>query len=152
MIDISTIPVATFVIMSVAITISFFNTGLNRLLIARICGWEEYRRIRKETSEYQSQMMKAMRAKDKKLLDKLNRKKPQIENMQKKMFKPQAIIMPISFIYILIWIFFLTPANLPNPVAILPGLGPIPVVYWYMICAFFFGTLASRIIGTNPIE
>jgi hypothetical protein len=25
-------------------------------------------------------------------------------------------------------------------------------VYWYLICSFFFGTLASRIIGTNPIE
>jgi uncharacterized membrane protein (DUF106 family) len=151
MIDIAIIPLATFVVMSVAITVSFLNMVLNRLLITHMCGWEEYKVMRKETSEYQSQLMKAMRANDKKLVDKLKRKESQIKNMQAKMMKPQAILLPISFSYILIWIFFLTPTNFPNPVAFVPGIGAIPVLYWYMICSFFFGTLASRVIGVTPV-
>ena len=151
MIDIATIPLATFVVMLVAVAVSFLNMGLNRLLITRMCGWEEYKVMRKETSEYQSQLMKAMRANDKKLVEKLKRKESQIKNMQAKMMKPQTILLPISFSYILIWIFFLTPTNFPNPVAFVPGLGPIPVLYWYMICSFFFGTLASRIVGVTPV-
>ena len=151
MIDIATIPLATFVVMLVAVAVSFLNMGLNRLLITRMCGWEEYKVMRKETSEYQSQLMKAMRANDKKLVEKLKRKESQIKNMQAKMMKPQMILLPISFSYILIWIFFLTPTNFPNPVAFVPGLGPIPVLYWYMICSFFFGTLASRIVGVTPV-
>lgn len=151
MIDISTIPLATVVIMFVAIAVSFLNMGINRLLITRMCGWEEYKVMRKETSEYQSQLMQAMRANDKKLVEKLKRKESQIKNMQAKMMKPQMILLPISFSYILIWIFFLTPTNFPNHVALVPGLGSIPVLYWYMICSFFFGTLASRIIGVTPV-
>jgi uncharacterized membrane protein (DUF106 family) len=151
MIDIATIPLATFIVMLVAVAVSFLNMGLNRLLITHMCGWEEYKVMRKETSEYQSQMMQAMRANDKKLIEKLKKKEAQIKNMQAKMMKPQAILIPISFSYILIWIFFLTPTNFPNPVAFVPGLGLIPVLYWYMLCSFFFGTLASRIVGVTPI-
>ena len=151
MIDIATIPLATIVVMLVAVAVSFLNMGLNRLLITRMCGWEEYKVMRKETSEYQSQLMKAMRANDKKLVEKVKRKESQIKNMQAKMMKPQTILLPISFSYILIWIFFLTPTNFPNPVAFVPGLGLIPVLYWYMICSFFFGTLASRIVGVTPV-
>ena len=151
MIDIATIPLATIVVMLVAVSVSFLNMSINRLLITRMCGWEEYKVMRKETSEYQSQLMKAMRANDKKLVEKLKRKESQIKNMQAKMMKPQMILLPISFSYILIWIFFLTPTNFPNPVAFVPGLGLIPVLYWYMICSFFFGTLASRIVGVTPV-
>ena len=59
--DITIIPIATLVIMLIAVAISFLNMGINRLLITRICGWEEYKVMRKETSEYQSQLMAAMR-------------------------------------------------------------------------------------------
>lgn len=151
MIDISIIPYSTFIIMGIAIAISFLNMGLNRFLISRMCGWEEYKAMQKETAEYRSQMMAAARANDKKMMEKLKRKESQINNMTKKMFKPQSIMLPISFTYILIWIFFLTPANFPNPVAVVPGIGPIPVYYWYLLCSLFFGTLASRVIGTTPI-
>ena len=153
MLDITVIPLATVVIMLVAVTVSFLNMGINRLLITRICGWEEYKIMRKETSEYQSQMMKAARANDKKLMEKLKRKETQIRNMQSKMMKPQMILIPISFSYIVIWWFFLIPTFGANAVAVVPGLAPagIPVIYWYMICSLFFGALSSRIIGVTPI-
>ena len=153
MLDITVIPVATLVIMLIAVTISFLNMILNRLLITRICGWEEYKVMRKETSEYQSQLMAAMRANDTKRVEKLKKKESQIRNMQNKMMKPQMILLPISFSYIIIWYIFLIPTYGANAVAVVPGLAPagIPVIYWYMLCSFFFGTLASRIIGVTPI-
>ena len=159
MIDIATIPLATIVVMLVAVAVSFLNMGLNRLLITRICGWEEYKVMRKETSEYQSQLMQAMRANDKKLVEKLKRKESQIKNMQAKMMKPQMILLPISFSYIIIWYLFLIPTFGANAVAVVPGIAlnmtaipnGIPVFIWYMICSFFFGTLSSRIIGVTPV-
>jgi uncharacterized membrane protein (DUF106 family) len=158
MIDITVIPLATIVIMIVALTISFLNMVINRLLITRMCGWEEYKVMRKETSEYQSQLMKAMRSNDTKRVEKLKRKESQMRNMQNKMMKPQMILFPISMSYIVIWWFFLIPTFGGDAVAIVPGIAPgalmatgIPVIYWYMLCSFFFGTLASRIIGVTPI-
>ena len=153
MLDITIVPIATLVIMLIAIAISFLNMGINRLLITRICGWEEYKVMRKETSEYQSQLMAAMRAKDTKRVEKLKKKESQIRNMQSKMMKPQMILLPISFSYIIIWYIFLIPTFGANAVAVVPGLAPagIPVIYWYMVCSFFFGTLASRIVGVTPI-
>ena len=153
MLDITIIPLATLVVMLTALTISFLNMGINRLLITRICGWEEYKMMRKETSEYQSQLMQAMRANDTKRVEKLKKKETQIRNMQSKMMKPTLILFPISMSYIVIWYLFLIPTFGANAVAVVPGLAPtgIPVIYWYMICSFFFGTLASRIVGVTPI-
>jgi len=148
---ITDIPLATLVIMLIAITVSFLNMGINRLLITRMCGWEEYKVMRKETSEHQSQMMQAARTNDKKLMEKLKKKQSQIDNMQKKIMKPQAILIPISFSYIIIWYVFLIPVYGGNAVAYVPGFGGIPVFIWYMVCSFFFGTLASRVIGITPI-
>jgi uncharacterized membrane protein (DUF106 family) len=160
MIDISIVPLATVVIMFIAFTVSFLNMGLNRLLITRMCGWEEYKIMRKETSEYRSLMMKAARANDKKLIDKLKKKESQINNMQKRMMKPSMILIPISFSYIIIWYLFLIPTFGADTVAYVPGIAPgalfpeagIPVFFWYLICSFFFGTLASRVTGVTPIE
>ena len=73
MIDITIIPTATFVIMLIAIIISFVNMTIQRLLITRMCGWNQYRVMQKETSEYRSQLMQATRAKDQKLLTKLKK-------------------------------------------------------------------------------
>jgi uncharacterized membrane protein (DUF106 family) len=159
MLDIATIPLATLVVLLVAVAVSFLNMVVNRLLITRMCGWEEYKVMRKETSEYQSQLMQAMRANDTKRVEKLKRKESQIRNMQSKMMKPTMILFPISMIYIVIWYLFLIPTFTDKAVAIIPGIvlnmtavpNGIPVFVWYMICSFFFGTLASRVIGVTPI-
>ena len=157
---ITVIPLATLVVMVIAIAVSFLNMAINRILITRICGWEEYKVMRKETSEYQSELMQAMRANDTKRVEKLKRKETQIRNMQSKMMKPQMILFPISMSYIVIWYLFLIPTFGGNAVAVLPGIvlnmtpgiaNGIPVFIWYMICSFFFGTLASRIVGVTPI-
>ncbi len=154
--DITIIPLATMVVMLIAVAVSFINMGIHRLLITRMCGWEEYKVMQKETSEYRSKMMQAMRANDKKLMEKLKKKESQINKMQQKMMKPQLILFPISFSYIIIWYLFLIPVYGGNAVAYVPGIAPapagIPVFIWYLLCSFLFGTLASRVVGITPMQ
>jgi len=149
---IPTIPVATIMIMLICMAVSFLNTSINRLLISRFIGWEQYRVMQKEISEYRSQTTQAMRKKDQKLMEKLKKKEPQILNMQKKMAKPQIILFVLSFSYIFIWLFFLGPTYQLHTVAYIPIIGQAQVFHWYFLCSFFFGTLASRLLGIMPIE
>jgi uncharacterized membrane protein (DUF106 family) len=155
MVDISVIPLAPWAIMGVAVAISFANMALNRALITKMIGWNEYRSMQRELSEYSAQQMAAIRAKDDKTLEKLKKKQPQIQAMQTKMFKPQLLLLPITFIYLIIWpilqgVFSVN--GVATIVAYVPGFGGVPFFYWYLICSFFFGTIASRIIGVTPIQ
>ncbi|MGQ9551336.1 MAG: hypothetical protein ACUVUE_02805 [Candidatus Bathycorpusculaceae bacterium] len=149
---ISQIPLATVTIILISIIISTVNTLINRLLVSRFVGWEEYKTMQKEIAEYRSQTTLAMRTKDKKLMEKLKKKESQILNMQKKMAKPQLILFALSFSYIFVWWFVLTPLYGVNVVAYVPGIGSINVFWWYFICSMLFGTLSSRLLGVMPIE
>jgi len=73
MVDISVIPVATLIIMLIAIAISFTNQTLNRLIITKMFGWHEYRTMQKELAEYNAEKMKALRANDTKTLERLKK-------------------------------------------------------------------------------
>ena len=169
--EIAVAPIATILIMGISIVIAFVNTGINRLLINYFVGWNQYRVMQKEMTEYRQETMKAMRANDKKQVEKLKKRESQIKSMQAKMAKPQLVQFGISFVYIIVWIFILTPTFGSNPVAYIPGIGTIanahlvvdgvagpaipnalPVFFWYPICSFFFGLLSSRIMGIMPIE
>jgi len=149
-IDISVIPWAPLSIMLISVAISFMNVGLNRFLISRMVGWHEYRTMQKELAEYNALRMKAVRANDTKLLEKLKKKDAQMKTMQMKMSKPQLLLFPITLIYFIIWPFLL--GFYPNPVIYVPGFGLQPFYIWYLMCSFFFGTLASKIIGITPIQ
>jgi uncharacterized membrane protein (DUF106 family) len=148
--DISIIPWATLSIMLISVAISFMNVGLNRFLISRMVGWHEYRAMQKELAEYNSLRMKAMRAKDTKTLEKLKKKDAQMKTMQVKMSKPQMLLLPITFIYFIVWPVLL--GFYPTHVVWVPGFGTQPFYIWYLLCSLFFGTLASKIIGITPIE
>ena len=161
---------ATLAIMGIAAGIAFLNSGINRVLINYFIGWEQYRVMQKEMAEYRSETMAAMRANDKKQVEKLKKKDSQIKNMQAKMMKPQIVQFGISFVYLIVWFLVLTPTFHNAPMALIPGIGTIasaqtitngvastipnaiPVFYWYPICSLFFGLLSSRIIGIMPIE
>jgi uncharacterized membrane protein (DUF106 family) len=151
-IDIAVIPFSTVLILLITFAVSLINMTINRLLVSRMVGWEEYKVMQKEIAEHRSQTMKAVRANDKKMIEKLKKKDAQINQMNMKMSKPQLLLFPIGFVYILIWIFFLTPVYGANFVAIVPGYGGIPVLYWYMLCSFMFGTLVSKLLGVTPME
>jgi uncharacterized membrane protein (DUF106 family) len=150
MVDISVIPVATLMIMLIAIAISFTNQTLNRLIITKMFGWHEYRTMQKELAEYNAEKMKALRANDTKTLERLKKKEAQMNAMQTKMFKPQLVQMPMMLVYFIIWPFLM--GIFPSTVAYIPGLGEQPFYIWYLICSFFFATIAGRIIGTTPIQ
>jgi len=167
---VTSLPIATLIIMAIAAGIAFLNSGINRVLINYFVGWEQYRVMQKEMAEYRSETMAAMRANDKKQVEKLKKKDSQIKNMQAKMMKPQLVQFGISFVYLIVWFLVLTPVFGPLPMAYIPGIGTIagshhivsgvitavpnaiPVFYWYPICSLFFGLLSSRIIGIMPIE
>jgi uncharacterized membrane protein (DUF106 family) len=164
---VTSLPLATLIIMGIAAGIAFLNSGINRVLINYFIGWEQYRVMQREMSEYRSETMAAMRAKDTKQVEKLKKKDSQIKNMQAKMMKPQMVQFGISFVYLIVWFLVLTPVFGSTPMAFIPGIGTIanaqvvagtsidsaiPVFYWYPICSLFFGLLSSRIIGIMPIE
>ncbi len=169
---VTSLPIATLIIMAIAAGIAFLNSGINRVLINYFVGWEQYRVMQREMAEYRSETMAAMRAKDTKKAEKLKRKDSQIKNMQAKMMKPQMVQFGISFVYLIVWFLVLTPTFHQAPMAYIPGIGTIagsfhivngiangaaipsaiPVFYWYPICSLFFGLLSSRIIGIMPIE
>jgi uncharacterized membrane protein (DUF106 family) len=140
------------IIFGIATVIAFLNTGVNRTLINYFVGWEQYRVMQKEMNEYRAENMAAMRANDKKQVERLKKKESQIKNMQAKMMKPQMVQFGVSFLYIFVWYFVLTPTFGFRAMVYLPGIGTLSVIYWYPICSFFLGLLASRILSTSPIE
>jgi uncharacterized membrane protein (DUF106 family) len=148
--DVSIIPWSTFTIMGVSLTIALINSGLNRALISRFVGWDEYRSMQKEMNEWRSQQLAAARANDKKQLEKLKKKESQIMNMQKKMAKPQLLLVVLSFVYF--FVFPVLTGYFPHTVVNVPGFGYQPFYIWYFLCSFFFGTLASRVWGILPME
>jgi uncharacterized membrane protein (DUF106 family) len=143
---------APLVIFAIAAGIAFINTVVNRVLINFFVGWEQYRVMQKEMNEFRSESMAAARAKDKKQMEKLKKRQSQINAMQAKMMKPQMVQLGISFIYIFVWFFVLTPTYGNTALVYIPGFGPIGVIYWYPICSFFLGLLASRLLGLMPLE
>ena len=157
-IPVITSPLDAIIIFIIATVIAFINTGLNRVLINYFIGWEQYRVMQKEMNEYRSETMAAMRANDKKQVEKLKKRESQIKNMQAKMMKPQMVQFGFSFVYIIIWFFVLTPTFGAHPMVLqlVPGafcgVRLSPVLYWYPIGSFFLGLLASRLIGIMPIE
>lgn len=151
-IEITAAPIATLIIMGIAFVIAFINSGINRGLISYFIGWDKYRTMQKEMAEYRSETMAAMRANDKKQVEKLKKKESQIKNMQAQMAKPQMVQFGISFVYIIVWLFVLTPTFGQVNVAAVPGFGGISVFYWYPIVSFFLGLLSSRVLGIMPIE
>lgn len=146
------LPVATLIIMAISAGIAFLNSGVYRAMINHFIGWEQYRIMQKEMAEHRSQTMAAMRSNDKKQIEKLKRKESQIKNMQAKMVKPQMAQFAFSFVYIAVWFLVLTPTFGATTMAFIPGVGAIPVFWWYPICSVFFGLLSQRTIGIMPIE
>jgi uncharacterized membrane protein (DUF106 family) len=141
----------TLAILGIAAGIAFLNSGVNRVLINHFVGWEQYHVMQKEMNEHRAETMAAMRANDKKQIEKLKKKDSQIKNMQAKMMKPQMLQIGISFVYLLVWFVVLTPTFGNTSLAYLPGFGPISVFYLYPVFSFFLGFLSSRVIGIMPI-
>ena len=152
-------PVATVIIMLIALAIAFVNSSINRALISHFIGWDKYRTMQKEMAEFRSESMAAARSNDKKQMEKLKKKQSQINSMQTQMAKPQMIQFGISFVYIIVWLLVLTPNFGQYNIAALPWGNAdngnnffFSVFWWYPMVSFFLSILASRILGVMPIE
>jgi uncharacterized membrane protein (DUF106 family) len=151
------VPVATIFIMIIALILTTVNQVISRLLISHFVGWDKYHTMRKELAEYRKESMEAARSGDAKQLERLKKKKSQIDAMQAQQFKPQMILMGISMLVFLpVWRVFLIPLFGGtmfggNPVAFLPGFG-LPLFIWYFFLSFLCSTLMQRVLGAMPIE
>jgi uncharacterized membrane protein (DUF106 family) len=151
------VPVATVFIMVIALILTTVNQVISRVLISHFIGWDKYQTMRKELAEYRKESMEAARAGDAKQLEKLKKKKSQIDAMQAQQFKPQMILMGISMlVYLPVWRVFLIPMFGGSmfggvSIAFLPGFG-LPLFVWYFLLSFLFSTLMQRILGAMPIE
>lgn len=153
MVAVVTSVLPAILIFGLAAVIALVNTAINRILINYFVGWEQYRVMQKEMNEYRAETMAAARANDKKQMEKLKKRQSQINAMQTKMLKPQMVQFGISFIYIFVWFFVLIPDYGNTLMVYIPGLTSFgSVLYWYPICSFFLGLLASRLLGIMPIE
>ena len=148
---ISVAPVATVVIMGIALVMSLVIQTTNRIITSRMIGWDNYRAMQKEMSEFRKESMAAARSNDPKQLEKIKKKQPQMNAMQAKMMKPQMIQMMLSICYFPIWI-LLKPIFEASPIAYIPSFGVLPFWIWYMIASFFLGTVITRVLGSMPIE
>jgi len=152
----------------VALAIAVFITGVNYFLIDH----EEMKRIRKETSEYRSKLMKAQREGNKKQIRKLELQKKRINELNAKMttmsFKPMIITMIPIFI-LFAW-FRHTPAygipilDLPFALFDMPVVGSILGFFrrgtiltasqlgafgWYFLCVSVFSQFIRKILNMD---
>ena len=145
-------PGGTIFVLLIAMIISFINAGIYRLLIGKLIGWKEYKRLQKELKKLQTEFRQILRTKDQKAIEKFEKKRKRMLQIQMKVMKPQTYMFGLSFIYILVWWFFLIPIYGMEILAVIPGITQLSVVWWYFLCSALFGTLSYRLFGITTEE
>jgi len=145
-------PGGTIFVLLIAMVISFINAGIYRLLIGKLIGWKEYKRLQKELKKLQTEFQQVLRTKDQKAIEKFEKKRKRMLQIQTKVMKPQTYMFGLSFIYILVWWFFLIPVYGMEILAVIPGITQLSVVWWYFLCSALFGTLSYRLFGITTEE
>lgn len=152
----SNIPLSTIFILLLAAAITLLTSLANRLLTDP----EKTKAWRKEIAEWNSELRKAQRSEDKKRVEKLMKKQQQILKLQSKMMWQSTKVMLMFFVPLIIIWQILGGYYGTTPLAYLPGVGPdlpIPLfthslLWWYMLCSFFFSTMFSKLFGLTEVE
>ncbi len=125
---------------------------------------QKAKEARKEVAEWNSELRKAQKAGDKKTLDKLMKKQKQMMQLQSKMMWQSMKVTLIFFVPLLIiWQVlggFYASGGVATAVAYFPGVGailPLPIfnislIWWYLVCSLFFGTIFSHVFRLVDIE
>lgn len=153
------VPLSTLLLLGLAAAISFLTSSANRLLTDP----EKSKAWRKEISEWNSQLRKAQREGDKKTVEKLMKKQQHILQLQSKMSWQQLKVTFIFIIPLLIIWSFLGPFFAGRHIAYFPGLGesiqlPLlgwtinPLIWWYLLSSFFFGTVFTHVLGLTEVS
>jgi len=160
-------PVATIVVLSVSIVMSFLSSFINSRFMPkehRQKVKDLQRRISALTKEKNENMKEAKSTDDKKLLKKAQKQEKQLLQLQSQalsLSSKQIRVLPITMaVFFVVWLLltgsilgiklFTSPFIGPDPIAYLPWFGgvfPLSLFYWYLICSFLFGALFSRIFG-----
>jgi len=144
-------PAVTIVIFLTAMIISLINSGIYRLLISKMIGLREYRKLQKELRRLQNEFRQILRTKDQKAIEKFEKKRKRMLQIQAKIMKPQGYLYLISFSYILVWWLFLGNLATAKVIAWIPGIAQLSgywgVAGWYFLCSALFGTLFYRVFG-----
>jgi uncharacterized membrane protein (DUF106 family) len=137
-------PSATIFILLLCVFLTFLTSFVNRLFTDP----EQLRAWRKEIKEWTDEFKEAQRSKDKKKLAKVEKQKERIMKLQQKMSMQSMKVSLLFFIpFIIMWQVLV--GIYREPVAFLPGFGPLPIVLWYFICSMFFSTMFSRALGVG---
>jgi len=149
-------PAVTIVIFLTAMIISLINSGIYRLLISKMIGIREYRKLQKELRRLQNEFRQILRTKDQKAIEKFEKKRKRMLQIQAKIMKPQGYLYLISFSYILVWWLFLGSLATDKVIVWIPGIvqlsGYWGVAGWYFLCSALFGTLFYRVFGITIEE
>jgi len=137
-------PTSTIFILLLCISLTVLTSIVNRLFTNP----EQLRAWRKEIKEWTDEFREAQRSKDKKNLAKVEKQKTRIMKLQQKMSWQQMKVSLLFFVpFLLMWQVLW--GIYQEPVAFLPGFGPLSIIYWYLVCSLFFSTLFSRILGVG---
>lgn len=137
-------PSATIFILLLAAFLTFLTTFVNRLFTKP----EQLKAWRKEIKAWTDEFRDAQKSKDKKRLAKVEKQKDRILKLQQKMSWQSMKVSLLFFVpFILMW--QVLAGIYRGPVAFLPGFGPLTIIFWYLICSFFFSTVFSRIFGVG---
>ena len=149
-------PAVTIVIFLTAMIISLINSGIYRLLISKMIGLREYRKLQKELRRLQNEFRQILRTKDQKAIEKFEKKRKRMLQIQAKIMKPQMYLYLVNFSYILVWWLFLANLATADLIAWIPGIAQLSgywgVVGWYFLCSALFGTLFYRVFGITIEE
>lgn len=137
-------PAATIFILLLGVFLTFLTSLVNRLLTNP----KELHVWREEIKQWTDEFREATRTKDKKKLAKVEKQKARIMKLQQKMSWQSMKVSLLFFIpFLIIWQLLISIYR--EPVAFLPGIGPLPIFYWYLLCSLFFSTLFSRAFGVG---
>ncbi|MFQ6086998.1 MAG: EMC3/TMCO1 family protein [Candidatus Bathyarchaeia archaeon] len=163
------LPVSTVLILALALLMTFLTSLINRLLTSE----EKLRQLRawrREVAAWNTDLRKAKRTGDKKLLQKVMKKEKRIRQIQMKMASQSLRQMKTIPIFMLLFVFVWLPltGRIPLPflygvqlfeapfssggiVAYLPWFGemplPLDIFGWYFLCSIAFGALFTRVFG-----
>lgn len=137
-------PVATIFILLLCVFLTFLTSLVNRLFTNP----EQLRTWKKEIKKWTDELKEAQRSKDQKKLAKVEKQKTRIMKLQQKMsFQSMKVSLLFFIPFIIMWQVLW--GIYREPVAFLPGFGPLTIVLWYLVCSLFFSTLFSRAFGVG---
>jgi len=150
------IPISTIFVLCLAALISFLTSAVNRVLSDP----EKAKAARKEIAAWNSDLRQAQKAGDKKNVDKLMKKQKEIMQLQTKMMWQSMKVTLLFLVPLFIIWYFLGGFYSGKDIAYFPRVGPtlplpffsISLVWWYMLCSLFMGTIFSHLLGLIEIE